>query len=174
MSPLTANSPNSPAPIRAFVIEKRLSTYTFEFYPHLWERNPHRFGMKKAVWKYVYYDSTSTNKLPEQPGIYMFVVSPRHAYIRDHTYIFYVGQAKNIRKRFKQYLNEELGEDETDRERIVDFLDRFKGHIFFNYHLCPLNELDEKEDYLVDHIFPWANSRHKNRIKAIINKGQPA
>ncbi len=159
------------APVIAFIREKRMAKFEFELHPKLWERNKHVCGMNKARWKHVFFNDTNLCNIPKEPGIYMFVVAPRHAYLRDHTYIFYVGQANNLNRRYDNYLHERVGEDlEHDRERIVDFMDRFKGHIFFNYHTCLEKELDSKEDYLVDHVFPWANSRHKKTIKAVLAK----
>lgn len=99
----------------------------------------------------------------------MFIIAPRHAYLRDHTYIFYVGQADDLSRRYGQYLDEQFGEDlEHDRERIVDFLDYFKGHVYFKYMLFPKAELDKAEDYLVDSIYPWANTRHRKEAKATL------
>ena len=155
------------APVKALISAKRAGKFDFELYPQLWERTGYATIMRAAKWKHVFFDQASHPKIPKLSGIYMFVVAPRHAYLRDHTYIFYVGKADDLYRRYGEYLEEKLGEDlEHDRERIVDFLNYFKGHIYFNYTTCPAGELIQREDYLVDHIYPWANSRHRKVAKA--------
>lgn len=159
------------APVRAYVAEHRGAQYTFELYPQLWERCATPLRMKTAKWQRVFFKPENQGIIPNSPGIYMFVVAPRHAYLRDHTYIFYVGKAKSLQRRYGEYISERLGEDiEHDRERIVDFLSRFKGHLYFHYHCCAESEIENKEDYLVDRIYPWGNTRHRAGIKATILK----
>jgi len=154
-------------PVLGIVQARRMAKYEFELYPHLWERVGHSKIIKKLKWRYVFFNEGNKAEIPKSSGIYMFIVAPRHAYIRDHTYIFYVGKAVNLYERYYQYQTEQLGEDlAADRERIVDFLNRFKGHIYFNYLLCPESDLETHEDYLVDHIYPWANTRHRKSAKA--------
>ena len=159
------------APVMALASARRSAYYDFELYPHLWERRGYARVMKKARWKSVFFGESNRSKVPQESGIYMFVVAPRHAYIRDHTYIFYVGQADNLNERYGQYMREELGRHiDGDRERIVYFLNHCKGHVYFNYFTCPASELTTREDYLVDHIYPWANTKHKKEAKAKLAK----
>ena len=165
------NSIPETAPVKALIHAKRMGKYEFELYPHLWERKGFARRMKKVSWQHVFFNEANKVKVPKTSGIYMFVVAPRHAFLRDHTYIFYVGQAVNLHQRFDEYLTEELGEDlEHDRERIVDFLDRFRGFLYFNYFECARTELDLREYYLVDHIYPWGNTRHQKVAKATLLK----
>lgn len=159
------------SPVRALVAIRRFAKFDFEFYPKLWERRGYARVMKKVKWTSVYYSEESASHIPKESGVYMFVVAPQHAYVKDHTYIFYVGQAMNLHVRYSQYLREELGEHlESDRERIVDFLNYFQGYIYFKYFICDRSELDTREDYLVDHIYPWANTRHNKKAKAYLSK----
>jgi hypothetical protein len=153
-------------PVKAVIAAKRVAKYEFQLYPQLWERSGYAKVMKKVKWNRVFFEEANRPKVPKEAGIYMFVVAPRHAYLRDHTYIFYVGQADDLHRRYKEYLDEELGDDLAhDRERIVEFLNYFKGHLFFNYFTCAPNDLTKREYYLVDHIYPWANSRHQKEAR---------
>lgn len=162
-------------PVRALVGARRAAVFDFELYPHLWERRGYARVMKKVKWASVFFVPENSDRVPSEPGIYMFVVAPRHAYVRDHTYIFYIGQAVDLNQRYENYLKEELGEElEKDRERIVDFLNHCRGHIYFNYFLCPEPELTTREDYLVDHIYPWANTRHRKDAKGRLARPQEA
>ena len=153
-------------PIHAVIAAKRKASYDFEFYPQLWRDRKSSAYYRHRKWHHVFFKIANQQFLPAKPGIYMFVVAPRHAHLRDHTYIFYVGQTDNIQRRFGEYFGEMRGIDIDDRERIVDFLNYFEGHIFFNYTQVPQNELDDAENYLVDRIKPWANVR--TRIKGLL------
>jgi len=158
-------------PVRALVAARRVARFDFELYPHLWERRGYARVMKKVKWWSLFFNEENRSRVVSQSGIYMFVVAPRHAYLRDHTYIFYVGQATDLNTRYGEYLREESGHElEADRERIVDFMNYCRGYIYFNYFVCPVAELDRREYYLVDHIYPWANSRHQKAAKAHLAK----
>jgi hypothetical protein len=151
--------PTAPS-VKAFIFSRRLGRVEFELYPQLWRAPKTTTFYRGRKWSYVFFKASNKSRVPQESGIYMFVVAPRHANLRDHTYIFYVGQADDLQRRFCNYLTEMQGQRiDKDRERVVDFLNYFQGHVFFNYTLVPLTELDQAENFLVDHITPWANVR---------------
>jgi hypothetical protein len=155
------------APVLAYISKKQNALFDFELYPELWrDKKMANTYYRSKKWLHVYFTEDCQKLLPKSPGIYMFVVAPRHAYLRDHTYIFYVGQTDNIYRRFGEYHTEKKGERiSADRERVVRFLNHFNGHIYFNYVTIPEAELDKAEDLLVDHIKPWANIKTKIKAK---------
>ena len=153
------------APVKAFIAAKRRGWFEFELYPQFWRDPISNTYYRNRKWFHVFFKETNKLRVPAKPGIYMFVVAPRHARLRDHTYIFYVGQATDLQVRFGQYQKEMRGEAETDRPRVVDFLSYFDGHVFFNYTLVPAVELTKAEDLLVDYITPWANVRTHLKAK---------
>jgi hypothetical protein len=154
-------------PVKAFIDIKDYAKFVFELYPHLWEKEGFAKVYERKAWENIFFNEENQKLIPKRSGIYMFVVAPMHAYLRDHTYIFYVGQADDLNRRYGEYLEERKGERfGVDRERIVKFLSYFQNHIYFNYTIFEKAELETAEYYLVDNIYPWANRKHKKEAKA--------
>jgi hypothetical protein len=147
---------------------KRLGRYTFELYPELWTlpRIAEYYGGK--AWTHTRFTDPPSVTLPATSGIYMFVVAPYVAKLQDHSYIFYVGQTDNLRRRYGEYLLEKEGKGTNPREEIVMFLHHLGDHVFFHYTEVPTTELDEAEDLLKDNLTPPANTR-----KTIIGRLKP-
>jgi hypothetical protein len=89
----------------------------------------------------------------------MFVVGPYCGGLRDHSYIFYIGKATNLRKCFAEYLVEKAGGGPNPREQIMLFLNEFSGYLYFHYTLVPKNELTKAEALLKDNLTPVANTQ---------------
>ena len=89
----------------------------------------------------------------------MFVVGPYCGDLKDHSYIFYVGKATNLRKRYSEYLQEKAGKGTSPREQIVLFLNDFDGYLHFHYTLVPKEQLTEAEALLKDNLTPVANTQ---------------
>ena len=89
----------------------------------------------------------------------MFVVAPHCAALADHSYIFYVGKASNLKTRYREYLLEKACACENPRERVVRFLNHLEDHVFFHFTLVPQNELDRAESLLKDNLTPFGNTQ---------------
>jgi hypothetical protein len=76
----------------------------------------------------------------------MFVVGPYCGDLKDHSYIFYVGKATNIRKRYSEYLQEKVGKGANPREQIVLFLNDFDGYLQFHYTPVPKEDLMSEDN----------------------------
>lgn len=144
--------------VMAEINAKTLAKFSFEFHPKLWAECSgvilKYYGSKK--WSTLQFCSGATLP-PENSGIYMFVVAPRCGDIYDHSYIFYIGKTKDLRRRYNDYLNEQAGKCENPREKVVRFLNYFKGYLFFHYTLVPEHELEMAENLLKDNMTPPAN-----------------
>jgi len=89
----------------------------------------------------------------------MFVVGPYCGGLKDHSYIFYVGKATSLKKRFSNYLLEKQGRGSNPREQIVSFLNDFEGFVQFHYTVVPKEDLDIAEGLLKDNLTPVANTQ---------------
>src|SRR5687767_841506 len=87
---------------------KKAGEYQFRLYPQLWKSAELKNYYSGRNWNIVKFVSPAP-QLPDSPGIYMFVVSPYCGGLKDHSYIFYVGKAKSIRRRYGNYLEEKEG-----------------------------------------------------------------
>ena len=145
-------------PILADIKAKREGLYEFRLYPQLWSSPELAAYYKGRKWQAVPF-TTLSPALPASSGIYMFVVGPYCGNLKDHSYIFYVGKATNIRKRYAEYLKEKAGKGANPREQIVLFLNDFEGYLHFHYTLVPKVELTHAEALLKDNLTPVANTQ---------------
>ncbi len=147
-------------PILADITAKREGLYEFKLYPQLWTCPELAAYYKGRNWEVAPFTDPPPN-LPASSGIYMFVVAPYCGDLKDHSYIFYVGKATNIRERYSNYLDEKAGKGSNPREQIVLFLNKFDGYLHFHYTLVPKEELSQAEDLLKDNLTPVANTQLK-------------
>lgn len=145
-------------PLLAEFKAKKEGLYPLRLYPQLWGSSELAAYYKNRQWQVVEFTDPPP-PLPKASGIYMFVVGPYCGDIRDHSYIFYVGKAVNIRKRYKEYIDEKDGKGANPRENIVLFLNDFYGYLHFHYTLVPRDELSRAEDLLKDNLTPIANTQ---------------
>jgi hypothetical protein len=146
--------------------------YIFELYPELWATPKINDYYSGRLWKRTKFEDPPTIEIPDVSGIYIFVVAPCCGQLTDHSYIFYVGQTKSLRDRYKQYLNERKGQGANPRPKVVRFLNHLKEHVYFHFTEIPEDELDEAEDLLKDNITPPANDQ--KMIIGRLNVGESA
>ena len=137
---------------------KKEGTYQFKLYPQLWKSPDLAKYYSGRKWN-VYEFTKPAPSLPEVSGIYMFVVGPYCAGLRDHSYIFYVGKTKNIKKRYIEYLAEKEGGGDSPREEIMILLNDFEGYLYFHFTAVPESELKTAEDLLKDNLTPVSNTQ---------------
>ena len=145
-------------PVLAHIKAKRDGLYEFKLYPKLWSCPTLAAYYKGRKWEVMSF-TNHPPALPASSGIYMFVVGPYCGDLKDHSYIFYVGKATNIRKRYAEYLKEKAGKGANPREQIVLFLNEFDGYLHFHYTLVPKGELTQAEALLKDNLTPVANTQ---------------
>ena len=137
---------------------KKEGMYQFKLYPQLWKSPALARYYSGRKWD-VHEFTNPAPSLPDISGIYMFVVAPYCAGLKDHSYIFYVGKAKNIRKRYNEYLIEKEGGGENPRGEIMILLNDFEGYLHFHFTAVPEVELKTAEDLLKDNLTPVSNTQ---------------
>lgn len=145
-------------PLLAEFKAKKAGLYQFKLYPQLWSSPELAAYYKGRQWDVVPFIDPPP-ALPAESGIYMFVVGPYCGGLRDHSYIFYVGKATNLKQRYSDYLTEKAGEGPSPREHVVMFLNEFDGYLHFHYTLVPKEELAQAEALLKDNLTPVANTQ---------------
>lgn len=132
--------------------------YPFELHPDLWKCPDIAPYYAARIWQKVPFTDPPP-ALPDEPGIYMFVVAPHCGGLNDHSYIFYVGKATNLRTRYQEYLVERAGGGHSPRPKVVKFLRHLQDFVYFHYTLVPANDLAQAESLLKDNLTPFANSQ---------------
>ena len=145
-------------PLLAEFKAEKLGLYEFRLYPRLWASPELAAYYTGRQWETVDFTSPPP-ALPEASGIYMFVVGPYCAGLKDHSYIWYVGKTVNIKERYTSYLAEKDGKVSNPRKAIVMLLNDFEGYIHFHYTLVPKDDLTTAEALLKDNLTPVANTQ---------------
>lgn len=144
-------------PVLAHIRAKKAGIYPFKLYPVLWKSNELTAYYSSRTWQSVKFTDPGPD-LPKISAIYMFVVGPYCGGIKDHSYIFYVGKTKNLRRRYGDYLLEKAGKGTNPRDEVVHFLNEFDGYTYLHYTPVPEQELPTAEALLKDNLTPVANT----------------
>lgn len=147
------------APIAAQWQSFDSDNYSFRLHPELWRNDTISAYFQSKKWTSVEFVEANRIVLPTDSGVYMFVAEPHLASIQDHSYIFYVGKATNLRTRYGEYLKEKKCKLAHNRKSVVKFLNHLECYLYFHYTLIPSSELDKAEGYLKDNIDPPANTQ---------------
>lgn len=143
-------------------IVKRMRTYKccFVLDPERWDTfNP----LTDLNWTSVKFDESNINNIPQNKGIYAFVikfnsVSSRENLFPIHGYITYGGitgykqnSNRNLRTRFKEYLKEK-----GKRPLIYEMINFWKNNLYFFYSEINDTEIDllELEKQFNDSVIP--------------------
>jgi len=146
-------------PLIAQFLTKKLHKFTFELHPELWGILRLREYYTGRLWQEVPFFDPPAVGIPTEPGIYMFVAAPHCGTLKDHSYIFYVGKTKDLKRRYYDYIAEQKGLGTNPREEVVNFLHILKGYLVFHYTVVPEAELAEAEALLKDNLTPPANKQ---------------
>src|SRR5690554_7641428 len=71
-------------------------------FPRAWD-----FGREiNCEWSVIDFPPDDLRALPDEPGVYVFVVEPNLFGLSPASTVFYVGKAKRLRERIRAYINE--------------------------------------------------------------------
>lgn len=114
-------------------------------------------------WQHVKFDSANLKTIPQDSGVYAFVVKSSHNDLPNLSYLMYIGIAgykktspRSLRDRYKNYLKEEV---DVIRPKVHHMLNKYQGHVYFCYVSVDKNkcELQELEKMLNDALIPPCN-----------------
>ena len=117
-----------------YAVEKfKASRRSFYLDPDRWDSSRVQIDLD---WQELKFESANRNQVPEERGIYAFVVKRKNLHFPPHGYIMYIGitghQAaqRNLRKRFKEYLKEQ---NKNKRPRVHFMLNKYENDLYFLY-----------------------------------------
>jgi hypothetical protein len=127
-------------------------------------------------WQEVKFERSNKSRVPEEQGIYIFVVRHPggHLVNHDHRFILYVGQTVNLRQRFNQYFRYENTDEPSDqlkREMVIVWEDLLYFGFFTTTNFSKEERTDIEYD-LIDYIVPpineeWRADYVKNTAKSM-------
>jgi hypothetical protein len=132
-------------------------------YPERWQRFAKAHKLK---WRSIKFASGNRWKVPDEPGIYCFVIRHSFRSLPPAGYPLYAGVTgirdpsdRTLRKRFGEYVREK--DDPNGRGTVKKFLTVFEGEVSFYFapwHVKPKKLLDT-EKLLNDALMPPYSSR---------------
>lgn len=135
----------------------------FILWPQQWRRCAAFRGVR---WRRIKYVPSQIRTLPNEPGIYAFVVSPSVGGTPDFNYLLYVGKAERqtLRDRCGQYRYEPRRR--KPRVHIVRMLRNWRGHLHL-YYAPVLRDVTDVEDRLLAAFMPPCNPDLPGRLSGI-------
>lgn len=131
----------------------------------LWPRN--RVEHDPAVdlsWVVFPFRPDAQGEVPDEPGVYAFLVQPGIAPNLNASYLAYVGKTeRSLRTRFGEYLRETV--DPAGRPKIRLWLQLYEGYVHFT--CAQLASPVEVERKLIDAFMPPANSDFSAQVGRI-------
>ena len=133
--------------------------------PKLWRKYTDR---RIKSWRTVKLRDVRRSVVPKKSGIYTLLVQPRLARHTECSYLMYVGQAVNLKKRFGEYLNAERRE--SGRPYIYRLLNVYDDYVWFAFTQAPKAKLTSLENRLITAHLPPCN----DMLPATIRKAAKA
>lgn len=153
------DSRQSPADIVAAQDEYRTHVWNICLWPRRWQTcDP---GMN-LPWQSVELDNSQRSEVPQHAGVYSLVVQPGIAGHPACSYLMYVGQTKNLRRRFSDYLSAER------RPKVARLLEKYRGYIQFFYTGVDERQLDDMEGQLINAFVPPCISNYTGIMNKIV------
>ncbi len=137
----------------------KLHTRKFLLFPQFWNDDDHHIDLD-LNWQQVKFTEENIAAIPDQYGLYCFVVKPEVPHFFETRYLFYVGETQRTLKiRYGEYLRDQKGLGKP-RSKIYEMLNLYKDYIhFFFAEIDNLDDVEENEDKLLNTFVPSINSR---------------
>jgi hypothetical protein len=130
----------------------------FLLFPHYWEDKNYKLTLE-LEWNQIKFNSNNINLVPNQSGIYCFVVKPKIDHFFDTAYLFYIGETtRTLKIRYKEYLKDQSGAGKP-RPKVFELLNIYKDYLYFYFtEIKESKEIHETEERLINTFVPWVNT----------------
>lgn len=138
-------------------LAKRREPYRkrFMLYPPAWRAYGYR---RRLHWQTIPFNEAQAPGIPDQAGVYAFLIQPAVAPVLNASYLVYVGETASLRGRFRDYLREQAGHDHARIQLYTLFKD-YRRHVHFTYATLPLRHRKRAEDELLTALTPPINKK---------------
>ncbi len=152
----------------AFVdVVKEANFYNRRF--TIWPRRWRAYGSSICLsWTVFLFGEDAIKEIPDEPGVYAFLIQPSIASDLNASYLIYIGKTtRSLRTRFQEYLRE--AKNPSGRPKIVTWLNPFKGFIYFSCAVLTSSVSPETvEGELLNAFIPPANEQYPAEVSRII------
>jgi len=135
----------------------------FLLWPKQWEKYQH---LHNLIWNYIPYRQESLTTLPNEPGVYAFVIRPEIANLHDCGYLMYVGKAEkqSLRMRCRTYFAE--SKKKKGRPPIHRLLTFWKSNLYLYFATVPSDGtlVSDVEAELLKAFVPPCNTQFPGKL----------
>lgn len=119
----------------------------FFLHPDYWNDTSKSININ-LEWNSYEFSSGNKENIPEEKGIYSFVLKPKYQNFFDTAYLFYFGKTtRTLKIRFQEYLDDQAGKGKP-RPKVFEMLNLYKGSLYFYFASInsddSINECEEK------------------------------
>jgi hypothetical protein len=131
----------------------------FFLYPPFWGDSNNHVPIN-LNWKSCEFNELNHSIIPNNKGVYCFVVKPKIPNFFDITYLFYVGKTnRTLNERFGEYISDLKGIGKP-RPKIFTMLKTYEGCLHFHYaEINDKVDVDICEEKLLNTFIPPINSQ---------------
>lgn len=135
----------------------------FTLWPRMWATYPNSTSL---CWICHKLDRSRRHLIPGRPGVYTLLIQPGIAEHPYCSYLFYVGKAVSLRRRFGEY----LGKERTNPRRAYMYraLNMYSNNIWFCMAEVESSQLDIVEDALKQAYMPPLNHDVPADVRPIV------
>ena len=140
----------------------KLHIRKFLLFPGFWENAENQIELD-LDWQHFEFTPENVNRIPDEHGIYCFVVKPFVSNFFETSYLFYIGETgRTLKIRYGEYLNDQLGKGKP-RAKIFEMLNLYKDYLhFYCAVIDDKDEVEKNEDKLINSFVPAINTQIPN------------
>jgi len=136
----------------------------FTLWPEKWNRYERTHG---CDWQCVQFSPDNVGEVPQESGVYNFVVEPGIACHPACAHVMYVGETSSLQRRYGEYIREK--NNINGRPKIVRMLNKWDGYIKFYYLRIDEATREEVQDDMIVAFAPPFNDRIPSEVSGVIN-----
>lgn len=136
----------------------KLHVRKFFLHPPTWEDGSNHVSLN-LKWKNYKFTKANKSRVPDNKGIYCFVVKPRVPNVFNSHYLFYVGKTtRTLKKRYSEYLRDKEGKGKP-RHKVFEMLKLYDNYLYF--YCTEINSdvnITDTENKLLNTFMPYVNT----------------
>jgi len=129
------------------------------YYPQSWARATDN---RSITWNSVSFPPSPRRIIPNNPGVYAFVVEPNMFNLQPANGLFYIGKATSLYDRIGAYITDNNADYDSSytRAHIWMMLNQWSGHLKYYYtETSTVAEAEELEDQMIIAFKPPYNKK---------------
>jgi len=136
----------------------------FLLWPERWDQYNR---IHNCEWERVEFRKSQASDVPDEPGVYNFVIEPGIACHPSCAYLMYVGETGSLEERFRDYISEK--DNSSGRPKVLKMLNYWEGYIKFYYIEVQENEKEKVEEEMISAFIPPYNDQITGDVSSPVN-----